>query len=34
MGASQVAVLVKNVPANAEDIRDTGQSLGQEEAPE
>ena len=29
--ASQVALVVKNPPASAGDIRDTGQSLGQED---
>ena len=32
--ASQVALVVKNPPVNAEDIRDVGQSLGQEDSPE
>ena len=32
--ASQVALVTKNTPANAGDIRDTGRSLGQEDPPE
>ena len=31
---SQVALVVKNLPGNAGDIRDVGRSLGQEDAPE
>jgi len=30
LGASQVALMVKNLLANAGDVRDTGQSLGPE----
>ena len=30
-GASQVALVVKNPPANAGDVRDSGQSLGWED---
>ena len=29
-GACQVALAVKNLPTNAEDVRDTGLILGQE----
>ena len=32
--ASQVVLQVKNPPVNAGDIRDAGQSLGQEDFPE
>ena len=32
-GASQVAQLVKNLPANAEDTRDVGSILGLERTP-
>ena len=33
-GASQVALVVKNLPANAGDIRDAGLILGSERYPE
>ena len=33
-GASQVALVVKNSPAKAGDIRDMGSILGQEDSPE
>jgi len=33
MGASQVALLVKNLPANAGDARDTGSIPGSERSP-
>ena len=32
-GASQVVLVVKNPPANAGDIRDTGSILGSERSP-
>ena len=32
-GASQVLLVVKNPPADAEDIRDATQSLGREDSP-
>ena len=32
--ASQVALVVKNLPANAGDVRDTGLTLGSERSPE
>ena len=31
LGASQVALVVKNPPANAGDVRDMGSNLGQED---
>ena len=33
-GASQVALVVKNLPANAEDIRDSGSIPGSGRSPE